>query len=79
MSYCFLPPSSRAAETNIPTAVWMDRVAGAGQNEPSFMVIEIYGLSPQHVPSTLPFSLKARCAPDARWGLKTKNEFCHPS
>lgn len=78
MSYCFRPPSSRAAETNVPTAVWMDRGARAGQNEPSFMVIEIYGLSPQQVPSTLSLSLKARCAPDARWGLKTKGYFVIP-
>lgn len=78
MSYCFLPFSSRAAETNVPTAAWMDWGARAGQNEPSFMVIEIYGLSPQQVPSTLPLSLKARCAPDARWGLKTKGYFVIP-
>lgn len=47
------------------------------------MVGEIYDSSPQHFSPVLLFSLNARCAPDARWGLKkTKRHFvtlhnCH--
>lgn len=37
------------------------------------MAGEIYGSSPQHFSPALPFSLNARCAPDARWGLKKQN------
>lgn len=65
-----LTAKTNVSVSNVNGSPW--QLLRADQNDSSFILKEIYRLSPQHFSLSLPLSLNAHCGPDTRWGQKDK-------